>query len=1517
MAFEFVMLKKPTLWLMQKAYPSVKGWCLKRLARIKSQNAEKFIVEGTIQQLLSSELEKLAGEYDSSSAHQDIAFRSLLRDEKNIEHFVRALIAIFGDYSNLAGSAENALADNYFQLSHESRTLASNRIRRVVTDVYAQINATKEGKEALLQALSKWLAVSALKEQGGNLSEDVLARAENMASELIEVGKRSWKMPRFIAPLIIDLHQKNEENDQQVITPAEIIDRINDGKNIVLFGSGGIGKTTCLLELCSAMIGTKYIPIFVDAAVWARTALGLFDYVAGTNAAKSVGVTSIELAKLAAAGNLVVMLNGWNEVSPPSKLVCRDELIQLSATRKRVCVVLVTRDAADSPSLQDVLKIEVRGLAWKGQSAIIDAELDAASAKALFEILVRNNSLRHAARSPLILRGLIAQARKGAVEDSCSFDLLGASVNEYEEDDQRKIILSATPVEGHQSIYLEALACSLANQLSIDCTRDEALRAFNSASSMLKEQMIIDSQPSASLMLETLVSHHLLQLEDGVVRFAHQRFQEYFCAKRLLRELVTTGVTPVALLDAINLPSWYDSLVMAAEKIRHGDSNASARALLISSAIAIDICLACDLVGVVSFRESDGASLYQEIVNAVNKMKASSLSEVQRLGITCQVASRLDIFSENLFSLLESDDRNIRLDTCRMNGRSITVGQLGVGADKRIASWSSENRVEFVHEIAGDAGNYEFLVGLARNEADSAVRAAAITSLFWNFPASSASMEAWLEAPVDVQTVDGVLSDIVAEVEDGLATDEVKERLKVLVESELHGITRLKIALLTSSKIDESDFEIISESLRKDGYLGDYQQLVECARLNFPEKLQELARRIALQPRHVPSWVGEYLWGSSAEFKALIFEDAWTKIQSSEDATLVEEVIGPLASLKQVDRSVSELLGCLPKGSLRQADDEFDRQRDLLKLLANADGSFLLESVMQRSRGASYDEAVMLVDLVFRRMGNELGSSKPVHKWSPTIDEVHSLIALFNNLKDHADVPQNSLQIRLCCIASDVEPLVFQGLILDTCKLHLDAHSIYRDRIEQWTKKPSSARPNNPQLGNLLASAIERLGAEGLPILLEIVNHPCALDFVPGAISRIVNLPWAAKGERLFRSVSGDIQEGERRRNLGSEFKQPDESFQSMTDQVANVLGQKLEEQITLNLEKKEAGSVRGTSASVHGINRLATIVANIPSELAIKSVLQTISSGLMELYGAVNVLRGLIRQGMILNDPASVTRLEALYEKVASEKWHDQSTSHAMAELSEILVCAIVPEVRVKTIEYYLNQWTRFSHINEVVRCLGATRVEVSWSAVLFYGKELASKGQVSEELFPALISTFTKNHFDEFLALIADGVIFSWRLNAWTLERLSPEIAVVFSGDAVKVEKFIAACRSNGSDSAVLLCGEVLSHIKNGADSERLFLLDALDAGKAINQDSPALRQLKNMFTIKVDNSSFNTAPRANNELRKELYLRAKSGGPIADTCKRLLASLECKRRMYGRPTDEPRHPSREDGLAWTSVL
>ena len=270
-------------------------------------------------------------------------------------------------------------------------------------------------------------------------SESDLARIRSMASGLFEGARISWKMPPFVAPLNLDAHEEAQGKEARPTTAAELAVAVEAGASLVLFGKGGIGKTTFLLELSSSCMngGNHRIPLYIDAAIWARSNSNILDYIANTAPAQLNRVTSPELAKLAEAGFLAIMVNGWNEIPATQKLFCREAFIQLTAAAGALSVVVASRTQNDVASLPSAKRIEVTGLTWRGQSAVIRAELDDHAATYLLALLAKNTRLRHAARSPLILRGLVAQAKNSVTASSSVYDLLGAVVQAFEESDQR------------------------------------------------------------------------------------------------------------------------------------------------------------------------------------------------------------------------------------------------------------------------------------------------------------------------------------------------------------------------------------------------------------------------------------------------------------------------------------------------------------------------------------------------------------------------------------------------------------------------------------------------------------------------------------------------------------------------------------------------------------------------------------------------------------------------------------------------------------------------------------------------------------------------------------------------------------------------------------------------------------------------------------------------------------------------------------------------------------------------
>lgn len=1492
-------------------------WFKQRDAREASLRGEDLTTKHSLEGLVKAEISKLAtlGADNYPTNVQPAAFRNWLRHDGNLSAFIDVMIAHAAQRPELAGAAAERLTQDYERLTHGAQTSFANQVNFVASFVIGQLDATEQGRAALSQALTRRLASDGVVPSADDaLPGARIARMRLFAAALVESGKRSWKMPRFVAPLTLEAHEESKE-DVRPTTPAELVTLIAKGAPVLLYGEGGIGKTTFTLELAEQYLRSgPRIPIFVDAAAWARTNLSLLQYLVGRPVAQSYAITVADLTTLTTAGQLILLINGWNEMSAASKLSCREDLIQLMVTAPALGLVTATRTPGDAPGLPQTKKVQVRGLTWKGQSAIIRSELDATQAADLIAVLAKNSLLRHAARSPLILRGVIAKARTGITPEATVNDLLGASVDAFEADAQRSLVLATAPLDGHHRLFLGALARSLTDQAVTSCGKGDAAKMITEVSQQLVKEGLYSGAPGSAAVLDILVNHHLLHIQDESVRFAHQRFQEYFAAQWLWHACFE-DYDSVRLARAINAPAWSEVLFMIAERLNTQPAAAALRTRLVASATVIDLGAACDLAGACGFTSPDAPALYDSLVAQANAFSASAQLPVRTLGTMYQVASGFPEFAPALWQLLESPDQQMRLRVAEMG---ISVQQLGNGARERIATWPAARRAELVHDIGSNGQNYDFLVDLAYNEPDDAVRAAAIASLFWHFPASEEPAKTWLAAPLKIQTDRNVMSHIRAALDEDHLPKEILDRMRQIALSDGSSGTQIALALASPENVTVAGLDAIFEVLARNDHYSDTADILQIAKTHAPDRLLNLAIAAALEVPQRAEWVREILNSASADTKHGVVEKAWIRVQGTEFRKVNGEFVGPLANRTEISQAIdlSMKWALAPRGSLTATD--YDHQRVLHGILAHMNAADLLAEVLSRGPNSCYAESAHLLELILIRIGRESSDRPREDAWMPTLDEVRKLISLFARKEDPADIPTVTVPVHLARIASHVAPAAFSEFILETCRNYLDAWGIYEERIQAWDRRHPEKRPNNPQWHSSLLSVLGRWGPDALPGLLKLIEHAAADTFIPEAIGRVAGVPWSANDKAFHRRVSADIREGNTRRRSGRMLRQPDDSFQHWTDEAARVLSRRLLELLSA-FQGPPAPGQRYPRASEYRIGKLATLVAHLPSPTVLEPVSRAIASGLMNLYAETACIRALVRQGARLVDTDAIAQFEASYVKATAPRWVDPSTTYMLEEASQLLVCAIPAAALPHPVSHYVTLWQKLASSREVIRELGNTHDDACWSVFIEATDAVSSDGDAAAEIAMAVTSLLSSEVLPKFLALIEDGIFFRWCRDDWTLKRIVPEIVNAFRDSPSHIGALLAACRNSAAALADVLAGRVLREIPDTECELVAFLLSELDAGKISYRISPACELLIDLFKLEVSlgENQFEITMQSNNELRKQLYARAKGAGPVAITSKNILARVERSRRHSERPIDEPRHPAIEDGQAWTNVL
>ena len=1354
---------------------------------------------------------------------------------------------------------------------------------------------------------------------------DDLERVRRVASGLLEDATHRSKMPAFVAPLrLAVLTKEGDESGPDEMAISDLIQGLAENKSFQLAGDGGIGKTTLMLGVASACIHLKSprIPIYIDAPIWARSRRTIPEYIASTVSAQRLNVTANEIAKLAELGQLALLVNGWNEIAADLRLNCLDAIGPLTMGATAVPTLVSSRSFHDSPSLLNARNIEVQGLRWPSQRAIIQAELAAGSADCLLRILSTDNALRLAARNPLILRGLIAQSRQGETIGPI-FDILGAIVREFEADSQRAAALRATPVYDRHRDYLADLAAQLTDSTTTALTRDEALAVLRGTAIRLEERRVLAPGTSPADVLAALCGQHLLQSTGDLVRFAHQRFQEYFAASPLLGSLVGPASPGSAGLErALNAPAWDDAVDLVAEKLSSPATRPSARVRLVAAALRLDLGRACELAARCALTPTDDTSLRARIIAAVNGLAASPDPHIARLATQYQLLSRFPEFAAQIWPLLESDSQQVRLSTHRLVQPGLSLKQLGPEAAARIATWPSDRRAELMHEIASDVENYEIIRGLAFHEPDPKVRTAAIHALFWNYPASRDPVDAWLAAPGEVQ-VDGQLLQWIEEaMEDPTLGAEVRETLRALADAELAENVRLRLIALLPDGAASHSVEAILKYLQSTDAPQVEPRLLEIVSSAAPQRLQEVACERTLHATHVPEWVTEALRNVPPDRMSDAFERSWSSLESDSATLPSAAAVATFANCSQVARIVARYLKSLRRlPTATKNSPALDREMWLRRILCHVNGDDLLEAVATLGAHASYEDSGELLRLLSTRMALEGDRSDGADRWAPTPEAMRRLIELFGGKVESAPIRQDAVFVQLSAMSCAIELPEAPDLFVEAFRRQLDGWAQYEAAMQTWRRKPDPhSRPTNPHMGNPLQGAAFRSGPTIVPGLVALLDHPQAAHAIPGAIVRALCAPWECGGTDLHRTVADDIVEGERRRQAGCAFLQPTAQYQAITDDAAGALAHKLDAILDEIIAQKATDPQFNDRQAAYRVRSLVTLIARIPSQTIVPSVVRALASGFADEYAMLDALRALVRQGLQLSDANLVAALEAQIERSTSA-WRSHNDNYVVAWLCQLTFCVIPPAALARPLEHYTSVWQKYSHSGDVARGLARMSPDGAWGALLGITRESIAKGQLSEELLLSLGSMLTRDRLGAFFELLRSDGLRSWRPHfLMGPDAVTKKAAAAVAGDAAAQRRLVQLCIDTASFAADALGLSALAAEESDEGAFLELATAAMDAGRLARPNSPTYHMLLELFTrgnTFEREGQRSHSPTAYHELRQAIFNRAAGDGATADACRRLLADIESARIEMGRPPNEKRHPRPSFARPWTDVL
>ncbi len=526
-------------------------------------------------------------------------------------------------------------------------------------------------------------------------------------------------------------------HDTTVFTAAGFASAVRVFNHLTVVAAPGTGKTTTLLQATQALLERDdLVAVFVPLGEWSTQAQTLLQSITERNAFS--GLRSEHLKLLAIHGRLVLVLDGWNELSRESAARLRGELSGLGRDFPNLCTLMSTRrQALDVPRSGPVVEI---GPLSEQQQRVVAHALRGATGESLLDQAWRTAGVRDLVSIPLYLSAILAHT-SGERLPTTKEEVFRLFIAEHERGGERTDALHAA-IQGFHPQMLEALAVEATFSGNPALRETQALKSIGLAEQRLVDEYQLTSAPQPRAVLDALIAHHLLvrsSAPQGAVTFQHQQFQEYYASaevERLMRAAVQDRHAHQQLRrNILNEHAWEEAILFACERAsRSNAQDVAAVALAVREALAIDPMLAAEMI----YRSS--IQLWEavkgEVIAFAGRWHTPGI--VDR-AVRFMINTGRGEFAPMVWPLISDPDVQTHLKALRA-GRRFRISVLDTNAEDRVRRLPEEVRQHVLAEIVVQGGfeGIEFASQVALTDPAPAVRANVIEYLLFRGAARQA-----------------------------------------------------------------------------------------------------------------------------------------------------------------------------------------------------------------------------------------------------------------------------------------------------------------------------------------------------------------------------------------------------------------------------------------------------------------------------------------------------------------------------------------------------------------------------------------------------------------------------------------------------------------------------------------------------------------------------------------------------------------------------------------------------------
>lgn len=720
----------------------------------------------------------------------------------------------------------------------------------------------------------------------------------------------------------------------------------------------GTGKTTTLVQLAETIIsGGDRVAAYIPLGEWEGSRSGWFETLIRRNAFRSFKPE--HFMRLAYEDRLVVVLDGWNELSPEASAHAHKQLRSLLRDFPQLGVVIGTRQQAQ-PIDGPIVRVEPLN---EEQQLELARRLRGPEGARLIDQAWRTPGVRDLVAIPLYLTALLLGVPDDILPDTQDA-ILSSFVRQHESAPEKAVLLRSKLLGLHRNL-LSDLASTANSSRTTALTEEQARTSITKAVTRLQASHQLTAPLQPAMVLDTLVDSHLLTRSSASssIGFQHQQFQEWYASFRVERLVLDAaqgdeGARKTLRDEVLNWLSWEESILFACERLSRKDHEGEvAVAHAIIDTLGIDPMLAAEMI------HRSAPEVWTRVRDQVMAFadRWHQPGNVDR-AVRFMIMTGKPDFASQVWPFLENPDSQVYLHVLRLAAR-FRPSVLGLGAAQRMAALPADQRGSVVAEIASRSGydGIELAAGIAEADSEFQVVVEVLEAL--HFRRATRHVTDILSKAGDAIWQEVAKRGSFRDLDDKAQWARIASIRRAAIESEVDPLKQAQLLLYSNIdgvNAEERLYQILtSEALLSANDKG--RSLIFEVHNRFPAvALSALMNRLQ-HGGDVPNGVEDILDNAPAVDSGPIAEAALIPGRSKPMSRMTDRVIGPITVGRLIDALVA--LGARIKGQpyRKAANDEYFGYRDAI---TDSRQTSFLPAFMQRANTKDVHVITSLAELL-------------------------------------------------------------------------------------------------------------------------------------------------------------------------------------------------------------------------------------------------------------------------------------------------------------------------------------------------------------------------------------------------------------------------------------------------------------------------------------------------------------------------------------------------------------------------